>query len=183
MANSDPFEELARDPQLRWADERYRAELRAEAEEYERLAAKDLLRGRTLQDAARDLSQRGDVVALVMDSRTLVGEIVFASSDLARLRTLNGDIDVNLNAVSVMRVVERVPHGGVVSNGPTSFTARLYEHEASGDRLELYTRLPTGEVVGRIHAVAIDHVVVIDDDAVRWYVPMRAIDSVAEHPV
>lgn len=184
MANPDPFEELARDPALRWADERYRADLRAEAQEYERLAAKDLLRGRNLQDVARELCHRGDVAALVLDSRTLVGEIVHAAGDLARLRTLNGDVDVNLRAVSALRVVERSPAGGHSSGtGPTSFTARLFEHEAAGDRVELSTRLPTGEVVGRIQAVAIDHVVLSDDDGQCWYLPLAAIDTIAECPV
>lgn len=184
MANPDPFEELARDPGLRWADEHYRAELRAEAEEYERIAARDLLRGRNLQDAARELCHRGDVAAVVLDSRTLVGEIVHAGSDLVRVRTLNGDIDVNLRAVTAMRVVERSSHGGQPClSGPTSFTARLFEHEAAGNRVELSTWLPTGEVIGRIRAVAIDHVVLIDDDGQLWYLPLAAIDCVAESPV
>lgn len=183
MMSPDPFEELARDPALRWADERYRAELRAEAEEYERLAARDLLRGRNLQDAARELCHRGDVAALVLDSRTLVGEIVYAAGDLARVRTLNGDIDVNLRGVTALRVVERARHGGhACVGGPSSFNARLYEHEAAGDRVELSTRLPTGEVIGRIHAVAMDHVVLTDDDGQVWYVPFSSIDCVAERP-
>ncbi|HWH33635.1 MAG TPA: hypothetical protein VNU01_13275 [Egibacteraceae bacterium] len=184
MMNSDPFEELARDPGLRWADERYRAELRAEAEEYERLAAKDLLRGRNLQDVVRELCHRGDIAALVLDSRTLVGEIVYAAGDLARVRTLNGDIDVNLRGVTALRVVERSLAGGrSCLRGPTSFTARLFEHESAGDRVELSTRMPTGEVIGRIHAVAIDHVVVTDDDGQFWYVPLSAIDCVADCPI
>lgn len=184
MGNVDPFEELSRDPELRWAGERYRAELRAEAEEYERLAARDLLRGRNLQDAARELCHRGDVAALVMDSRTLVGEVVHAGGDLIRVRTLNGDIDVSLRAVTALRVVERSPHGGQPSGqGPTSFTALLFEHEAAGNRVELSTRLPTGDVAGRIHAVAIDHVVLIDDDGQVWYLPFSAIDCVAESPI
>lgn len=184
MGSPDPFEELARDPVLRWADERYREELRAEAEEYERLAARDLLRGRNLQDAARELCHRGDVAALVMDSRTLVGEIVYAAGDLARVRTLNGDIDVNLRGVTALRVVERARSGGRSSGpGPTSFTARLFEHEASGERVEVSTRLPTGEVVGRIYAVAIDHIVLTDDDGQLWYVPFSAIDCIAESPI
>lgn len=179
MAEPDPFEELARDPALRWADEHYRAEIRAEAEEYERLAAKDLLRGRRLQDTIRELCHRGDVVAVVLDSRTLVGEVVHAAGDLARLTTPQGEIDVNVKSVCALRIVERSHGGGrSVPAGPTSFTAMLIEHEAAGRRVEVATRLPTGAVTGRIHAVAVDHVVLVDDDGVVWHLPLGAIDCV-----
>lgn len=179
MTQPDPFEELARDPRLRWADERYRAELRAEAEEYERLALKDLLRGRTLQEAVVDLCHRGDIAALVLDSRTLVGEVLHAAADLVRLRTATTDIDVNLRGVSAVRIVEQMRSGGrACLAGPVSFAARLFELEASGERVELSTRMPTGEVLGRISAVAVDHLVLRDDDGMVWFVPLHTIDCV-----
>jgi hypothetical protein len=179
MTQPDPFEELAKDARLRWADERYRAELRAEAEEYERLAVKDLLRGRTLQEAVVDLCHRGDIAALVLDSRTLVGEIVHAATDLARVRTIKSDVDVCLRGVSAVRIVEQMRCGGrSCHSGPASFTARLFELEASGERIEMATRMPTAEVIGRISAVAIDHVVLRDDDGMVWFVPLHTIDCI-----
>lgn len=184
MTQPDPFEELAKDPTLRWANERYRAELRAEAQEYEQLAVKDLLRGRTLQEAVVDLCHRGDIVALVLDSRTLVGEILHAAGDLARVRTIKCDVDVSLRAVSALRIVEQMRSGGrSCLHGPTSFTARLFELEASGERIELSTRMPTAEVMGRISAVAIDHIVLRDDDGMVWFVPLHTIDCVTVAPL
>lgn len=178
------FAEWARDPQLAAAGGAYRAELRAEAAEYERLAAKDRLRDRTLGGVAGELLVRGDVVAVMLSGRSFTGTLTHAAGDLACLRTSTGeDVDVCLSGAVALRVVEAVPAGGCGRGpGPARFAARLAEHETAGGVVEVGTRVPDGGVVGRIEAVGVDHVVVIDQDGARWFVATRAIDYVVPRP-
>lgn len=174
----------ARDPDLRQAGDRYEAELRAEAAEYELLAAKDRLRGRDLADVAGELVARGDVVTISLSSRSFTGEVVHAAGDLACLATAGGEVDVHLGAPLAISVVERVHAGGRSrAGGPGSFAARLAEHEAAGSRVELGARLSAGaqpagwERIARVEAVARDHVVVTVDGQPS-FVALAAVDYV-----
>ncbi|MBW3601637.1 MAG: hypothetical protein KY434_02925 [Actinobacteria bacterium] len=161
---------------VRRLERRMRAELRAEAEEYERLAALDLLRGRTLADVARELAGRGDIVAVSAGGRTFVGPVVHAAGDLACLRTHREDVDVNLPAAAAVRVVERSPSGGKPGTGPDSFKARLFEHEGAGVPVEVGW---AGErLLGVVRAVAVDHVV-MDDEGQRWHLATARIAYLA----
>ncbi|MDP8977479.1 MAG: hypothetical protein M3N17_02665 [Actinomycetota bacterium] len=162
---------------LRRVERRMRAELRAEAEEYERLAALDLLRGRTLADVARELVGRGDIVAVTAGGRTFVGPVVHAAGDLACVRAAGEDVDVNLPATAAVRVVERRRSGGSPGAGPDSFKARLFEHERAGVPAEVGW---AGErLLGVVRAVAVDHVVMDDDDGQRWHLAIARIAYVA----
>lgn len=158
-------------------ERRMRAELRAEAEEWERLAALDLLRGRTLADVARELVGRGDVVAVSAGARTFVGPVVHAAGDLACVRTTAEDIDVNLPATAAVRVVERSRSGGSPAAGPDSFKARLFEHERGGDPVEV--GWAAERLLGVVRAVAVDHVVVDDADGHRWHLTTARIGYLA----
>lgn len=164
------------EPETPAADQR--AEMRAEAQAYEQLAARDRLRGRGLVDVAAELVSRGDRVAVHTSSRTFTGVLVYAAGDLACLRTLGGHVDLNLAAPLTIRVVERVAAGGVErGHGPASFAARLAEHEAAGAPVELGTRGGQGRADGVILAVGADHVV-LDAEGETWYVARAAIDYV-----
>lgn len=151
-------------------ERRLRAELRAEAEAYEQLAAVDLLRGRRLVDVARDAMARGDALAVTAAGRTWTGTVIHGAGDLLCLRTPAGDVDVWLAAPLALRVVVGGGEGRPPAGEPGSFTARLFEHEAAGTLLDLgVTSLPDG-LVGRLVAVALDHVVVDDRSGARWCV-------------
>jgi len=158
-AMTDPFEALRADADLVRAEQAWRDELRAEAEEYEALAARDLARSRSLVDVAIALCHRGDVVEVSLAGATFRGEVTYAAGDLACLSTAAGEVDVRLGAPLLLRVVQRTRRGGrPLGRGPSSFTARLAEYEATGERL-LVGLLPTGaELDGRVAAVAVDHV-------------------------
>lgn len=173
---SDPFERLRSDPDLARAASEVRAELRAEAEEYEALAARDLVRSRTLRDVALLACHRGDTVEVVTAGGRVVGTVVYAAGDLACLETATEAVDVWLRAPVGLRVVERARAGGRGSGrGAESFRARLSEHEAARVPLTLSTRLPGGEIAGVVEAVAVDHLVLRDGEQVH-YVGLAAID-------
>ncbi len=156
-------------------------ELRAEQADYEQLAAKGVLRDRDLAAVALDLLFRGDLVAVEMAALAVTGRVVHAAGDLLVVATAGGEVDVNLAAPLSLTVVERVPSGGSCRGaGPRSFKARLCEHEASGRRLELGTRLPGRAVSGVLSAVARDHVVV--DGPPRRIVALSALEFVRGHP-
>ena len=177
--HSDPFEEWGADPDFERLGWHLRAELRAEAEEYERLAAVDALRGRRLGDVALELLHRGDVVAVDLAGRSFTGAVVYTAGDLLCVRGAGSVVDVNLEAPLSLRVVERVRRGGAGrSGGPPGFKARLFEHEAGGGTVTLGTRLVVGELSGRIDAVAVDHVLLLDADGAPWHVALTAVDFV-----
>lgn len=176
--DDDPLEDLRRDPDLARMGAFVRAELRAEAEEYEALAAKDLARSRTLRDVTLSWCHRGDVVDAVTASGRFVGRVVYAAGDLTCMETATEAVDLWLRAPIVLRVVERARSGGQgTGRGASGFKARLAEHEASGVPLVLGTRLPPGDLHGVLAAVAVDHVV-LDDRGTVHHVGLAAIDLV-----
>jgi hypothetical protein len=166
------------DPDLARLGQEFRDELRAEAEEYEQLAAKDHLRGRRLVDVAMELVHRGDRVAVTIGEQRLTGVVTYAAGDLACVRTPAGDVDLNLAAPLAVQVVERVRSGGAArGRGPSSFVARLHEHEAGFVPVELGCPLLPADLRGRIVAVGADHVV-LDADGQTWFVATSAITYV-----
>lgn len=176
----DVFDYWADDPDFQRLAAEMTAELRAEAAEYERLAALDALRSRALGEVALELLHRGDVVAVELASRSFVGTALYTAGDLLCLRTHTEDVDICMAAPLGLRIVERVRSGGVSRGaGSASFKARLFEHEASGGEVVVGSRLCGGEVVGRIHAVAVDHLVLDARSGQRCYLSLRALDYVA----
>lgn len=175
-----PFSDWARDPDLAAAGAAFRAEMRAEAAAYEELAARDLLRGRTLADVLAEALARGDLVTVTVPGRSFTGTVTYAAGDLACLRTASGDdVDVHLEGAVTLRVVEAARAGGRSRGaGPASFAARLGEHESARTLLEIGARTPPEGLVGRVEAVARDHVVVADVTGTRWFVARAAIDYV-----
>ncbi len=163
------------DHELAQLGQAFRDELRAEAEAYEALAAKALLRGRTLAEVAVELLHRGDRVAVRCGDEVFTGEVIDAVGDLVRIRLAVGAVDVDLAGVTSIRVVERVRSGGRGrGGGATSFTARLHEHEAARVSVELGgATLPS--IQGRIEAVATDHVVLTEPGGQRVYLRRGAI--------
>ncbi|MGH8929142.1 MAG: hypothetical protein ACRDZO_00505 [Egibacteraceae bacterium] len=173
----DPFDWH---PELRRLDAELTEEFRAEAREYERLAALDHLRNRRLPDVALELLHRGDVTAVELARRTFTGTVVYAVADLLCLRTRTAQVDVWLEAPLTLHVLERVPDGGRSRTpGPSSFKGRLCEHEASGDEVTIGRRHHASELTGRIRAVALDHLVVEAGSGPGCYVPLTIVDYIA----
>jgi hypothetical protein len=90
----DTLDYWADDPDFQRLAAEMTAELRAEAEEYERLAALDALRSRKLGEVALELLHRGDVVAVELAHRSFVGTALYAAGDLLCLRTHTEDVDI-----------------------------------------------------------------------------------------
>jgi hypothetical protein len=167
---------LPDDPDLARLGRDFDDELRAEAAEYEALAAKDLLRRRSLSDVALDLVHRGDRVLVEVGAHRFTGTVVDATGDLAVVRTATGDVDVRLTAPLAIRVVEPVRAGGRPrGRGARTFKARLTEHEAAGAEMEL--GCPPLDLVlrGRVEAVATDHLVIADADGQRIHLALTAV--------
>jgi hypothetical protein len=100
------------------------------------------------------------VVEVELAGARFRGEVTYAAGDLACLATATGAVDVRLGAPVLLRVVQRNRRGGrPLGRGPSSFTARLAEYEATGERLLLGLTPSGAELDGRVDAVAVDHVV------------------------
>lgn len=155
------------------------AELRAEAEEAERLAALAARRRRSLADVGNDLHARGDTVAVEVPGCRFTGAIVHVATDHLQLRTVGGVVDVALRGPVTLTVVERARTGGADRHdGASSFRSRLLELELAGDAVELGDAVSGGTVGGRLSAVAVDHVVVVDPDGTERYVSLSGITFV-----
>lgn len=160
------------------------SEMRADAEESERLAAQAARRKRTLGDVARELMARGDTVVAGVPNRRFTGTVLHAAGDLVTLRTASGSVDINLRAPAYLRVVERAQSGGRgVQDGPSSFKARLFEVEMSTDVVEIGCVNLGEEQPGRVIAVGVDHVVWHDTEGGEWFLPLSAITHVAHRPL
>jgi hypothetical protein len=175
--------EWVQDPELVQLGQEFRAELRAEAEEYEQLAVKDHLRNRRLGDVALELVHRGDHVAVTTGGQTFRGIVVYAAGDLATVRTPAGDVDLNLGHPLAIRVTERVRSGGAPrGRGPASFIARVHEHEAAGTTVDLGCPLLATDLRGRIEAAGRDHLMLIDAEGQEWFLASNAVSYVRPVP-
>lgn len=154
-------------------------DLRAEAEEGERLAARSALRKRALVDVAREAMARGDQVAVGVPGRRFTGVVAYAAGDLVILQTVGATVDVNLRAPAHLRVVDRAPAGGAATtDGPSSFKARLFEIEMAGLPVEIGCTTLAEPQPGTVRAVAVDHVIWHDRDDQEWFLPIAAITHV-----
>ncbi len=165
----DPLRRLGRELRGHFDDE-----LRAEAEERERLAATAARRQRTLADVAAQLCARGDRVRVDAGGRSFVGTLVRAAGDLASVALASGEVvDCNLAAPVALQVVERARAGGhAPERGVASFKARCYEVELEARPVVLGTTL-AGEQHGVVTAVAVDHLVLAGDG--EWYLPLAVV--------
>lgn len=156
------------------------ADLRADAEEGERLAAQAALRRRGLADVASEVAARGGTLTVLCRDRRFVGTVRHAARDLLTLETVGGTVHVNLAGPVTLR-------GGPADESPVatwpgpspddapSFKARLYELELAGSDVELGVATEPGELRGRLRAVALDHVLLDGPDGARSAVALRAI--------
>ena len=172
--DSQEFEEVGRE--LR---ERIGGEFRLAAEEDEYWAMKQARRAGTLAEVAYDAMSGGDRVEIWAGESVFRGFIQHTRNDLLML-VAQANVDVNLGAPVVMRVVERATTSGAgtLPNGPESFAARLAELEQSEAVGEFITAYSRAAVVGRVAIRARDHVIVEDGDGREWIVPIQWLMAV-----
>ena len=155
-------------------------ELRADAEENERLAAQAARRNASLADVARDAMFRGDKVALRFTNHTVSGQVAHASGDLLTVETTAGTVHVNLGVPVTLTVIEPdAAEGRTPEQGVDSLRARLFELELAEAEVELQAAGFDGSIRGRVAVVATDHVVLRTDDG-NLHVAFAAVESVLE---
>lgn len=142
------------------------ADVRADAEEGERLAAQAALRRRTLADVAREAADRGLTVLVECGDRRFAGTVAHATRDLLTLVTVGGDVHVNLAGPVLVRTGEpAMTAAWRPDDDVPSFRARLYQLEMDRTEVDVGVVTAPGELRGRLRAVARDHVLLdIADD-------------------
>jgi len=172
--DKEEFEEVGRE--LR---ERVGGEFRLTAEEDEYWAMKLARRAGSLAEVAYDAMSRGDRVEIWAGEIAFRGFIQHTRNDLLMLRT-EANVDVNLGAPLVLRVVEPAARSGAAAlpQGPMSFAARLAELEQSDAVCAFIIPFSRAEVVGRVLIRARDHVIVGSGDGQEWFVPLNWLTAV-----
>jgi hypothetical protein len=191
MTGGDPLETGGAD--LGETAGRLRDEWRAEEEEWSRAAAARWTHGRRLVDIARELMHRGDTVAVTTGRSSFRGEVTHVGTDVLRLGTVGGPVDVHLAALAVggdgnrhirlaapivLRVVTRARSGGRRAGaGADSFRACLLEHETEADDVVVGTSLLDDDFRGML-TVGRDQVRVCDRDGGETYLPLAWVSWV-----
>ncbi len=175
--NKDENEEL--DQVGRELRERVGGEFRLAAEEDEYWAMKQARRAGTLWEFAYDAMSRGDQVEIRAGEAFFCGFIQYTRSDLVVLRA-HANVDVNLGAPIVMRVIEPAGAPGTASSpsGPASFSARMAELEQTDEVCEFLTPFSSATVVGSVSIRARDHLVVEGSDHQEWIIPLAWLMAV-----
>jgi hypothetical protein len=122
---------------------------------------------------------RGDRVEIRAGEAIFRGFIQHTRSDLVVLRA-QANVDVNLGAPIVMRVVEPAGAPGTASSpsGPVSFSARMAELEQTDGICEFLTPFSPPTVVGSVAIRARDHLVVEGSDQQEWIIPLAWLMAV-----
>jgi hypothetical protein len=113
---------------------------------------------RGLVDVLWEAMQRGDRVTLGGAGHSFTGKLTIARGDLAVLATHETDVAVNIGAVDLATFV-RDGDGVSGDRSYRSFRAYLGMLEVEGMTVRLLGR--DIDIVGRVDAVAADHVMVI----------------------
>ncbi|MGH2690834.1 MAG: hypothetical protein ACRDKW_18790 [Actinomycetota bacterium] len=148
------------EPQLHDLDAALRSEIRLEAEEAERDAARSAAMRRTIRDVAADLMAHGDtVVVRVGDHHTFEGRIAHVGTDFLSIENRRFRTDVRLDSLAHLGVAHRALAGG---RGPSrqeapAWRARLLELELGGTTIRLGLRGLEEELLGRVTLVGADH--------------------------
>jgi hypothetical protein len=158
---TDPFASAA----LGDAAAAARSEWRADEEAWTRAAVEQWRHNRSLRDVVRDAMHRGDRVAMVFPAVVFTGFVAAVGDDVVVLDTLDGLVDVNVDARAplVVRVVERAHTGGTRGARVTTLRMRALELETDGCDVRIGCSLSPTIVEGPIR-VGCDHVVVAERD-------------------
>lgn len=145
----------------------------ARADEAAALAAR--LRARSLTAAVTEAMAAGDRVTVSCGDTTVAGTLVGVGGDHAMMTTVDGRVVVHLGGpISLTR--RPSPSGGTHGDrSHGSFRARLATLEMAGDRVRVVSA--TGAHAGVVRAVAVDHLVLADDEIEHW-LPLPGIGLV-----
>jgi hypothetical protein len=153
-------------------------EISEEAAEDERLTALHDRRRFTMSEAAKEMANRGDRVAVECAGHSFSGALVSAGADYAVIEGsgLRSEIRLDAGYWSLIPAAQGASPGTTTNE---TLAARLREHADTGAMLRI--AVAGGElVIGKVTVVAEDHVEIDDADGRRIYVPMRMILAVTK---
>jgi len=171
-SSPDGFPDLARFLRQGVGQE-WRAEL--EATEFE--THQDRLRRRTLRDVARMLLHRGDRLTVQAGALKLSGHVTAGGTDYVTINTNHLCADARLGMVA-LRVTKRRSGGAQAGGMPSTWRARLTQMELTQETVQVHAPSLGVSLEGRIRAVAVDHVWLVDAAGFDIYVPFEEISVV-----
>lgn len=175
-STSDALPELARFLR-QGAGQEWRAEW--EATEFETHQGR--LRRRTLRDVAKMLLHRGDRLTVQAGRLQLSGRVTAGGTDYVTINTEHLCADARLGRVA-LRVTKRHSGGAQAGGMPSTWRARLAQMELTQETVKVYAPSLGVSVAGKIRAVAVDHVWLVDAAGFDFYVPFEEI-SVVTRPL
>ena len=144
-------------------------DIRAEAEENERLTELGRRRQWDLAEVARRSMNRGDDVTVEASGRTHRGTITAVGNDYLVMETESGVVEARLAKV-IITVWRRRSGGTSIKPAAESWRARLAELEQDGESAIL---LAAGkEIGGVVSVVGADHVEMTDADGTAHVFPL-----------
>jgi hypothetical protein len=150
-------------------------EIRAEAEENERLTELGRRRQWDLAEFARRSMNRGDDVTVEASGRTHRGTITAVGTDYLVVETESGVVEARLPKV-IITVWRRRSGGTSLKPAAETWRARLAELEQNGESAIL---LAAGKEIGGVIAVvAADHIEVTDADGTAHVFPIELTELV-----
>ncbi len=171
-SSPDAFSDLARFLR-QGVGQQWRAEF--EATEFE--SHQDRLRRRTLRDVGKMLLHRGDRLTLQAGSLRLSGQVTAGGADYVTINTRQLCADARLGMVA-LRVTKRHSGGAHAAGMPSNWRARLTQMELTQESVELHSPSLGVSLAGRIRAVAVDHVWLVDAAGFDSYLPFDEISVV-----
>lgn len=167
------------EPQLHDLGAALRSEMRLEAEEAERDAARSAAMRRTMRDVACELMAHGDAVVLgLSDNHRFEGRLRHVGSDFLSIESRSSRIDVRLDAVGHLAVAQRALAGG---RGPSrneapGWRARLLELELGASQVGIGLRGEEEELLGSVVLVGADHFCLAGAaDGLERFIPFPAV--------
>lgn len=171
------------DPEQLDPDEGYRRRfdeqelLRAAEEAQEQLERNT----RTLGEFLSEAMLQGDEVTVELGEVSITGHVLGVNWSLVRVRALDHDVDLNLDAVTSVRVTSgdaaRAAH---VEDLPVAFVGRL--RQLTGEHYESRVRLVTTssrELSGQVEAASEGHVEFRSEEGGLWAIPMQRVAYVS----
>ncbi|MDE0675418.1 MAG: hypothetical protein F4Z41_00410 [Acidimicrobiia bacterium] len=152
-------------------------EWRAELEATEFETHQHRLRRRTLRDVAGMLLHRGDRLTVQAGGLRLSGQLTSGGQDYVTITTKHLCADVRLDMVA-LRVAKRNSGGARAGGMPSTWRARLTQMELTQETVEVHAPSLGVAQAGKIRAVAVDHVWLVDTAGFDFYVPFEEISVV-----
>ena len=123
------------------------------------------------------LLHRGDRLTVQTGRLQLSGQVTAGGTDYVTINTEHLCADARLDRVA-LRVTKRHSGGAQAGGMPYTWRARLTQMELTQETVEVHAPTLGLSLAGRIRAVAVDHLWLVDTAGVDSYVPFDEISLV-----